>query len=106
MSIAAPAGRGNTNSPSPSRSPRSGASSSATAASISGPDTIPASTIGTKRGVACSYTSTAGFSSLIALKYACERTVAGVAITPTRRLRVARAAAAAPGRTTPSTGRS
>ena len=31
-------------------------------------DTIPASTIGTKRGVACSYTSTAGFSSLIALK--------------------------------------
>ena len=48
-----------------------------TAASSSGPLRMPASTIGTKRGVACSYTSTAGFSSLIALKYAWVRTVAG-----------------------------
>src|SRR5919201_530422 len=42
----------------------------------------------------------------MALKYACERTVAGVAMTPTRRFRVASDAADAPGRTTPSTGRS
>ena len=77
VDLGATAGAGTRTRPPPSRSPRSGASSSATAASISGPDTIPASTIGTKRGVACSYTSTAGFSSLIALKYAWERTVAG-----------------------------
>ena len=68
MSIFADGGRGNTNSPAPSRSPRSGASSSSTTASSSSPDRMPASTIGTNRGVACSYTSTAGFSSLIALK--------------------------------------
>ena len=47
--------------------------------------------------MACSYTSTAGFSSLIAKKYAWDRTVAGVAITPIRRVLVASAAADAPG---------
>ena len=67
---------------------------------------MPASTSGTSAGVACSYTSMAGFSSLIALKYAWERTVAGVAMTPTRRLREASAAECAPGRTTPRIGTS
>jgi hypothetical protein len=43
---------------------------------------------------------------LIAWKYACDRIVACVPITPTRRLRVASAAAVAPGRTTPSNGTS
>ena len=47
-----------------------------------------------------------GFSSLMASKYACDRIVAGVAMTPTRRTRVARAAADAPARMTPRTGRS
>ena len=106
MSTVAPSGRGKIDSPSPSRSPRSGASDPATVDSAIRPLSSPASTIGTSAGVACSYTSIAGFSSLIALKYACERIVAGVAMTPTRRLRVARVAAAAPGRMTPRTGRS
>ena len=102
----APAGRGKMDSPEASRSPSSGASAWATVAAAMGPLSSPASTNGTRAGVACSYTSTAGFSSLIEAKYACDRIVAGVAMTPTRRFRVARAAAPAPGRITPSTGRS
>ena len=64
--MAAPGGRGKIDSPSASRSPRSGASASATVASASGPR--PRLDERHERGVACSYTSTAGFSSLIAWK--------------------------------------
>ncbi len=68
MSIDAPAGRGKIDSPSASRSPTSGASAAATVVSAAGPLNDPASTSGTSAGVACSYTSIAGFSSLIEVK--------------------------------------